>query len=78
MKNPEIITKEEYDKLTVAPISDDFDATREFDSVQEAVDYCNSQPRPMFALGAIVAARITMQDFGFAGDLVHEGELINQ
>lgn len=71
--NPEIITKEDYMTIKVKP---DFEPDRSFETVQEAIDYCNEQPNPMYALGAIVGANCEMGEFGFAGDLVHEGDQI--
>ena len=49
-----------------------FDATRSFESIQEAVEYCRRQECPLNALKAIVVANMDMGEFGFAADMIRE------
>jgi hypothetical protein len=53
-----------------------FDASQQFDSVNEAIDLCKTQPDSMEALKAIVLANIDIGEFGFAADLCREAETL--
>ena len=55
-----------------------FDPNKSFESPMEAVDYCNEQVLPMDAFKAVVLANIDEWEFGFASELVAEGELIQE
>ncbi len=52
----------------------DFDPYRSFNSVDEAIAYCEKQPEPMTACMAITCANILLGEFGFASEVVKESQ----
>lgn len=50
----------------------DFDPYRSFESVDEAIAYCEKQPEPITAIMAIACANILLGEFGFASEVVLE------
>ncbi len=49
-----------------------FDPNRDFESVSEAVKYCEKQTNPVLALKMVACANIDQGEYGFASELIAE------